>query len=204
MFEIFDDLTNQQLKAIIKQYNHHLKINYSKMNRDELLKVIHEHFDIDHEKIKMKRIEPIYFEVPEKKTRKKQSEKKPKSEYKLRDYSNTDNIQDFINEVDKKYNKTRDVHATVEKNTKLRKLLPKVNEFKKIVDEREKEYQNKRNEILQKYPNDKSKRERLYEKLSNEHYSKYNKDYHNYHDLNGKYHDIINAGEEWGYGISKK
>lgn len=80
MLEVFDDLTNQQLKAIIRQYNHHLKIVYSKLNRDELLRIIHKHFDIDERqgKIQLKRIEPIYFDVPEKKTYKRVVKPKPK------------------------------------------------------------------------------------------------------------------------------
>ena len=76
LFEVFDDLTNQQLKSIIRQYNHHLRIPLTGLKRDDLLKVMHKHFDIDHEKIKLKNIEPIYFDVPEKKTYKRKVMKK--------------------------------------------------------------------------------------------------------------------------------
>ena len=45
----FEDLTNTQLKEIIRKYNHHLIIKgYSKkMSRDDLLKHIKKHMTID-------------------------------------------------------------------------------------------------------------------------------------------------------------
>ena len=75
LFEIFDDLTNQQLKAIIRQYNHHLRIPLTGLKRDDLLKLMHKHFEIDNEKVQLKRIEPIYFDIPEKKVYKRKPKK---------------------------------------------------------------------------------------------------------------------------------
>lgn len=79
---LFNDLTNQQLKGIIRNYNNHLKIPLKGLKRDDLLKIAHKHFDIDNEKIKLKNIEPIYFDVPEKKIYKRKKKTTEKKIYK--------------------------------------------------------------------------------------------------------------------------
>lgn len=150
LFEVFDDLTNQQLKSIIKQYNHHLKIVYSKLNRDELLKVIHEHFDIDNEKIKLKRIEPIYFNVPEKKVYKRKSKMiKP---YKLIDYNKND-LDDEIKKVNEIYDKSK--KFKIEKNNnKSKNIRYDIDdyEFSDDLNDDEKEYfDNQQKEREQRY-----------------------------------------------------
>ena len=110
----FEDLTNGQLKGIIRQYNHHLKIVYSKLKRDDLLILAKKHFEIDDEKIKLKKIEPIYFDIPEKKVYKRKQienhmketssikniEPKKRKTIKKREQKNTDkNIENIIRSV---------------------------------------------------------------------------------------------------------
>ena len=109
LFEVFDDLTNQQLKSIIRQYNHHLRIPLKGLKRDDLLKVMHKHFDIDDEKIKLKNIEPIYFDVPEKKTYKRKVKKvepkvkKVEPKEKIRYNIEQDEFANDLNDAEKKY-----------------------------------------------------------------------------------------------------
>ena len=144
MLEVFDDLTNQQLKAIIRQYNHHLKIVYSKLNRDELLKIIHKHFDIDERqgKIQLKRIEPIYFDVPEKKTYKRVVKPKPKK-YQMINYDELNkSVDDQLDSVNKKYQQVKqeqdDIYILpkkigILKFKKLLKKLPVIQNFEREI-----------------------------------------------------------------------
>ena len=58
----FEDLTNAQLKTIIRNYNNHLKIKISELKkRDQLLSKVKEHFEINDNQIKLKNIEPMYI-----------------------------------------------------------------------------------------------------------------------------------------------
>jgi uncharacterized protein YktA (UPF0223 family) len=96
----FEDLSNEQLKGVIRQYNHHLKIVYSKLKRDDLLKLIKKHFEIDDEKIQLKRIEPIYFDLPDRKTRKnKRKNKRHEDEIRI----DLDEFADDLTEAERRY-----------------------------------------------------------------------------------------------------
>lgn len=70
----FEDLTDQQLKQVIKSYRLHLlegMKGYTKFGRDKLIYVCSKIFDIDDEKIKPKVTEPIYFTFPQDKRKKR-------------------------------------------------------------------------------------------------------------------------------------
>lgn len=75
----FEDLTNAQLKKVIKNYRLHLLkelTGYTKMSREDLINLCKKLFDIDDEKIKPKITEPIFFDIP--KGRQPKAEKKKK------------------------------------------------------------------------------------------------------------------------------
>jgi hypothetical protein len=65
----FEDLTNPQLKKVIRTYRLHLLegiTGYSSFDRDKLIKICKKFFNIDEEKITPKIIEPIFFDIPPK------------------------------------------------------------------------------------------------------------------------------------------
>jgi hypothetical protein len=65
----FEDLTNPQLKKVIKNYKLHLLdgiTGYSTFDREKLIRICNRFFDIDEEKIKPKVVEPIFFDIPAK------------------------------------------------------------------------------------------------------------------------------------------
>ena len=77
----FEDLSNTQLKKVIKNYRLHLLkelTGYSKMSRDDLISLCKKLFDIDDEKVKPKITEPIYFDIPKGKQPKAEKIKKVK------------------------------------------------------------------------------------------------------------------------------
>lgn len=64
----FEDLSNTQLKKVIRNYRLHLLkelTGYTKMSRDDLITLCKKLFDIDDEKIKPKITEPIFFDIPQ-------------------------------------------------------------------------------------------------------------------------------------------
>ena len=75
----FEDLTNAQLKKVIKNYRLHLLkelTGYTKLSREDLINLCKKLFDIDDEKIKPKITEPIYFDIPKGKQPKAEKMKK--------------------------------------------------------------------------------------------------------------------------------
>ena len=65
----FEDLTNAQLKKVIRNYRLHLLegiSGYSSFDREKLISTCKKFFDIDDEKIKPKVTEPIFFDIPQK------------------------------------------------------------------------------------------------------------------------------------------
>lgn len=77
----FEDLTDRQLKQVIRIYRLHLLEDlkgYTKFERTKLVNLCKKLFDIDDEKIKPKVSEPIYFDFPVYKPKaKKQPKAKP-------------------------------------------------------------------------------------------------------------------------------
>jgi hypothetical protein len=65
------------------------------------LKTVKKHFEIDDEKIQLKRIEPIYFDLPERKTRKSKNKKNKRNEDEIR--FNFDEFADDLTEAEKRY-----------------------------------------------------------------------------------------------------
>ena len=98
----FEDLSDAQLKKVIKNYRLHLLkelTGYSKMSRDDLINLCKKLFDIDDEKIKPKISEPIYFDIP--KGRQPKVEKMKKV-MKIKENKQTETISDkLINEFKK-------------------------------------------------------------------------------------------------------
>jgi hypothetical protein len=75
----FEDLSDAQLKRVIKNYRLHLLkelTGYTKMSREDLINLCKKLFDIDDEKIKPKITEPIYFDIPKGKQPKAEKIKK--------------------------------------------------------------------------------------------------------------------------------
>jgi hypothetical protein len=63
----FEDLSDAQLKRVIKNYRLHLLkelTGYTKMSREDLINLCKKLFDIDDKKIKPKITEPIFFDIP--------------------------------------------------------------------------------------------------------------------------------------------
>lgn len=74
----FSDLTNAQLKKIIRYFNHHKIVKgYSKMTRDELINHCQKHMTIVGNMIKLQAGEPLSVAFP-KLTKKKAAAKKAK------------------------------------------------------------------------------------------------------------------------------
>jgi hypothetical protein len=74
----FDDLSTSQLKQVISNYNMHFIIKqYSTKKRAELLEICNNMFNIDNQGIRLKKMEPIVFEVPPKKATPRRKVKTP-------------------------------------------------------------------------------------------------------------------------------
>jgi hypothetical protein len=78
----FEDLTDRQLKQVIKNYRLHLlegMKGYTKFDREKLINLCKKMFDIDDEKIKPKVTEPVYFNFPQDKLKKREQPKTKKT-----------------------------------------------------------------------------------------------------------------------------
>ena len=72
----FEDLTNAQLKKVIKNYRLHLLkgiTGYSSFSREDLISTCKKFFNIDNEKIVPKVVDPIFFDIPPKPVPKKRT-----------------------------------------------------------------------------------------------------------------------------------
>ena len=129
----FEDLTNAQLKQIISRYNKHIKIsNYSKLVRDDLLKLVNKHFKIDKNIISLKHIEPFNFDVPTKKKAKPKAKVKPKEKVKLIEKVGDDYLIDDNGKIDiVSYEKYNSLKGGINKS----QIIFANDELKKVVNE---------------------------------------------------------------------
>lgn len=98
----FEDLTNAQLKKVIRNYRLHLLegiSGFSSFDREKLISTCKKFFDIDDEKIKPKITEPMYFDIPKERQPKVE---KMKKEMKIKENKQIETISDkLINEFKK-------------------------------------------------------------------------------------------------------
>jgi septal ring factor EnvC (AmiA/AmiB activator) len=130
----FEDLTNPQLKKVIRTYRLHLLegiTGYSSFDRDKLIKICQTFFNIDDEKIKPKVIEPIFFDIPQKPVPKKRARKA--KEVKADNY---EKLQRNINEGERKKQeqekRIREKEEEIKRETEeIRRIKTKKNTEKK-------------------------------------------------------------------------